>query len=34
MRFTIDAGIGVYSALADWADWAKTVPPAKPPRPA
>jgi hypothetical protein len=32
MRVTIEAGIRVYSALADWAEWAQTVPPAKPPR--
>lgn len=30
MRVTIEAGIRLYTALADWADWAQTVPPAKP----
>jgi DNA-binding PadR family transcriptional regulator len=30
MRVTIEAGIRVYSALAEWAEWAQTVPPAAP----
>jgi len=30
MRVTVEAGIRLYSALADWAEWAQTVPPAKP----
>ncbi|MGW7686683.1 helix-turn-helix transcriptional regulator [Kribbella sp. NPDC054772] len=30
MRVTIEAGVRLYSALADWAQWAQTVPPAKP----
>lgn len=30
MRITIEAGIRLYEALADWAEWAKTMPPAKP----
>lgn len=30
MRVTIEAGIRLYSALADWAEWAQTVPHAKP----
>ncbi|WP_101834669.1 PadR family transcriptional regulator [Frankia canadensis] len=28
MRVTIEAGIRLYDALASWAEWAKTVPPA------
>ena len=28
MRVTIEAGIRLYSALAEWAEWAQTVPPA------
>jgi len=27
MRVTIEAAVRVYQALADWAEWAKTVPP-------
>ncbi len=30
MRVTIEAGIKLYAALADWSDWAQTVPPADP----
>ena len=30
MRVTVEAGIRLYSALAEWAEWAQTVPPAKP----
>ncbi|MGW6280993.1 helix-turn-helix transcriptional regulator [Kribbella sp. NPDC055071] len=29
LRVTVEAGIRLYTALADWADWAQTVPPAK-----
>jgi len=29
MRVTIEAGIKLYEALADWAEWAQTVPPAE-----
>jgi DNA-binding PadR family transcriptional regulator len=28
MRVAIEAGVRIYSALAEWADWAQTVPPA------
>jgi DNA-binding PadR family transcriptional regulator len=28
LRVTVEAGIRLYTALADWADWAQTVPPA------
>jgi DNA-binding PadR family transcriptional regulator len=28
MRVTIEAAVRLYQALADWAEWAKTVPPA------
>jgi hypothetical protein len=31
MRVAIEAGVRIYSALADWADWAQTVPPAAKP---
>jgi len=27
MRITIEAAVRLYQALADWAEWAKTVPP-------
>ena len=30
MRVTVEAAIRLYSALADWAEWAQTVPPATP----
>jgi DNA-binding PadR family transcriptional regulator len=30
LRVTVEAGIRLYSALAAWAEWAQTVPPAKP----
>ncbi|PRY55992.1 PadR family transcriptional regulator [Glycomyces artemisiae] len=30
MRMTIEAGIRLYEALADWAEWAQTVPPPGP----
>ncbi|MEU6645755.1 PadR family transcriptional regulator [Saccharomonospora sp. NPDC046836] len=30
MRVTIEAAVRLYDALADWAEWAQTVPPAKP----
>jgi DNA-binding PadR family transcriptional regulator len=30
MRVAIEAGVRLYQALADWAEWAKTVPPAAP----
>jgi hypothetical protein len=26
---TIESGIKLYEALADWAEWAQTVPPAE-----
>jgi DNA-binding PadR family transcriptional regulator len=29
MRVAIEAGVRLYSALADWAEWAQQVPPAK-----
>jgi DNA-binding PadR family transcriptional regulator len=29
MRVTIEAGVKLYEALADWAEWAQTVPPAE-----
>jgi hypothetical protein len=28
MRITIEAALRLYQALTDWAEWAKTVPPA------
>ncbi|WP_206305789.1 hypothetical protein [Actinacidiphila soli] len=31
LRVAIEAGVRFYQALADWAVWAKTVPPAAPP---
>jgi DNA-binding PadR family transcriptional regulator len=30
MRVAVEAAIGFYQALADWAEWAQTVPPAIP----
>jgi DNA-binding PadR family transcriptional regulator len=30
LRVAVEAGIRVYQALADWAEWAQTVPPAVP----
>jgi len=30
MRVTIEAGLRLYTALAEWAEWAQTVPPATP----
>ncbi|MEV6109828.1 PadR family transcriptional regulator [Streptomyces sp. NPDC051940] len=30
MRVAIEAGVRLYQALADWAQWAQTVPPAAP----
>jgi DNA-binding PadR family transcriptional regulator len=30
MHVTVEAGIRLYEALASWAEWAKTVPPAAP----
>jgi hypothetical protein len=30
LRVAIEAGIRLYEALADWAEWAQTVPPAGP----
>ncbi|MEU4190300.1 helix-turn-helix transcriptional regulator [Kribbella sp. NPDC026611] len=30
MRVTIEAAVRLYTSLADWADWAQTVPPAQP----
>ncbi|GAA2301766.1 helix-turn-helix transcriptional regulator [Nonomuraea roseoviolacea subsp. roseoviolacea] len=30
MRVAIEAGVRMYEALAGWAEWARTVPPAKP----
>lgn len=30
MRLTIEAAVRLYDALADWAEWAKDMPPAKP----
>ncbi|ABW09546.1 transcriptional regulator, PadR-like family [Parafrankia sp. EAN1pec] len=32
MRVTIEAGVRLYQALADWAEWAKTVSPPSTPR--
>jgi hypothetical protein len=29
MRVAIEAGVRLYSALAEWAEWAQQVPPAK-----
>jgi DNA-binding PadR family transcriptional regulator len=31
MRMTIEAAIRLYQALADWAEWAKTLPPLREP---
>jgi hypothetical protein len=31
MRVAIEAGVRISSALAEWADWAQTVPPAAKP---
>ena len=30
LRVTVEAAIRLYTSLADWADWAQTVPPAAP----
>jgi DNA-binding PadR family transcriptional regulator len=30
LRITIEAGVRLYQAMADWAEWAQTVPPASP----
>ena len=30
LRVTVEAAIRLYTSLADWADWARTVPPAAP----
>ncbi|MFF5987740.1 PadR family transcriptional regulator [Prauserella flavalba] len=30
LRVTVEAAIRLYDSLADWAEWAKTVPPATP----
>ncbi|GLW10013.1 hypothetical protein Misp01_51420 [Microtetraspora sp. NBRC 13810] len=32
MRVTIEAGVRLYQALADWAEWTRTLP--APPAPA